>query len=282
MQIRTSHVQGAVTLVGLIGPTQLTGAVGRGIYLRIRENMVNLLPWEIMQNKLTNQQLAHCFLTRDPFPEFLLEPEGVEQQDCNPVLWRLFSRLCQVRSDHKIKGSVDTDMAIEAQHIMDELEIWEQSIPEWKPSETTLAALAAKCKEDDPHRYVWLWTLWMLHQTSRILASELVINWARAQVLLTPGVSTSETVDNAISAHIEVCEELRERTDFHLNEFRSMEAGIGTIASYDLLWPLFILASSSTSTKETMVWIIKSAELIGAEFGIRQAKILVDGMKMYM
>jgi hypothetical protein len=167
-------------------------------------------------------------------------------------------------------------MAKEAQCIMDELAAWEQKMPEWEPSAEKLV------HSENPHHYVWLWTLWMLHQTSRILASDIVINRAKAQALLSPNLSNTTTVENAISVQAKLCEVLRKQTESRWKEFRSVEAGVATIASYDLLWPLFILATSSSTTAETMAWIIKSSDEIADDFGIKQAKIFGDAMRQYL
>ncbi|KAF2705801.1 hypothetical protein K504DRAFT_84295 [Pleomassaria siparia CBS 279.74] len=261
MEIRTAHVQGAVTLVELIGPKRLSSTVGRGIYLRVRENM-----------------LSHCFLAHEPFPAFLLDDDTTEDPDCDPVLWKLFSRLCQVRADHKKKGLVDAEIAIEAQSIEEDFEKWEKGITKWNVLEKTMA----DWKINDPHHYIWIWTLWMLHQTSRILALDLVIIWARSQVALEPSTSATAFLADRISTHVVLCENLKKRTDLQLGEFRSMDAGIGTIASYDCLWPLYVLMTSSSCTPETRTWIVQSADMVADEFGVKQAKILADSLRPYI
>lgn len=164
-------------------------------------------------------------------------------------------------------------MAKEAQCIMNELAAWEQNMTKGKPSEEKLVHLK------DPHHYVWVWTHWMVHQTARILASDLVINRAKAQALLTASISNIAILDDAISSQAKLCEVLGKRTESQLNEFKNMKAGVATIASYDLLWPLFILATSTSTTAETMAWIIKSSDDIADKFGIRQAKLFGDSMR---
>jgi hypothetical protein len=172
-----------------------------------------------------------------------------------------------------MEGSVDEDMAKEAQCIMNELAAWEQNMSEWKPSEEKLV------HTKDPHHHVWVWTHWMVHQTARILASDIVVNRAKAQALLIASISNTAILEDAISSQAKLCEVLRKRTESQLDEFKSMRAGVATIASYDLLWPLFILATGKSTTAETMAWIIKSADEIADKFGIRQAKLFGDGMR---
>lgn len=164
-------------------------------------------------------------------------------------------------------------MAKEAQCVMDELAAWELNMTIWKPSEEELV------HPKNPHHYVWLWTHWMVHQTARILASDIVINWARAQVLLIASISNIAILDDAINSQTKLCEVLRKRTESQLDEFKSMRAGVATIASYDLLWPLFILATGASTTTDTMAWIIRSSDEIADKFGIRQAKLFGDGMR---
>jgi len=172
-----------------------------------------------------------------------------------------------------MKGSVDEDMAKEALCIMNELAAWEQNMTESKPSEEKLV------HPKDPHHYVWVWTHWMVHQTARILASDIVVNRARARALLTASISNIAILDDAISSQAKLCEVLRKRTESQLDEFKSMSAGVATIASYDLLWPLFVLAAGTSTTSETMAWVIRSSDEIADKFGIRQAKLFGDGMR---
>ena len=164
-------------------------------------------------------------------------------------------------------------MAKEAQCIMDELAAWERNVTVWKPSEEELV------HPKNPHHYVWLWTHWMIHQTARILASDIVTSWAKAQALLIASVSNISISDDAINSQAKLYEVLRKRTESQLDEFKSMRAGVATIASYDLLWPLFVLATGASTTAETMAWIIRSLDEIAEKFGIRQAKIFGDGMR---
>jgi hypothetical protein len=164
-------------------------------------------------------------------------------------------------------------MAKEAQCIMDELAGWEQNIAVWTPSDEKLV------HPKDPHHHVWLWTHWMVHQTARILASDIVINRARAQALLTASISNTAILEDAISYQAKLCDVLRKKTESQLDEFKSMRAGVATIASYDLLWPLFILATSASTTADTTAWIIRSSDEIAEKFGIRQAKLFGDSMR---
>lgn len=233
---------------------------------------------------LTNGQLAHSLQTRDPLPDIVMEfldHEGIAQRDFEPAFYRLLARLCQVRADQKNKGFVAASMAQEAEHLMDEFEAWQPSISDWNPNEKPTPGTGAKKAADDTYRFVWLATIWIFKQTARILASDIVIEWARAQVLLSPGSSASNTLDNALATQIKLCGELKDSTGYYLQHFADTTSAMRTIGGYGLLWPLYVLSTSSTSTAETMTWIGKQANKIAEEFGVRQGKAMADFMKMY-
>jgi hypothetical protein len=233
---------------------------------------------------LTNEQLAHSLQTRDPLPDFImkfLDDEGIAQRDFEPAFYRLLAKLCQIRADQKNKGFVAASMAREAEQLMDQFEAWQPSISDWDPREKPKPGLRAKQTANDMYRFVWLATIWIFKQTARILASDIVIEWARAQVLLSPGSSASHTLESAMETQVRLCTELKDSTDYYLEHFSDTESAMRTVGGYGLLWPLYVLSTSSTSTAETMIWVGKQADKIAGEFGVRQGKAMSDFMKMY-
>lgn len=210
-----------------------------------------------------------------------LDDEGISQRDFEPAFYKLLARLCQVRADQKNKGFVDADMAKEAQSLMADFEMWQPSISDWNPDERPAPSLGAKQKADETYRFVWLATIWIFKHTARILASDIVIEWARAQLLVSPGSPTSSTLDEAIDTQKKLCEELKDSTGYYLENFRDAQSAMRTVGGYGLLWPLYVLSTTSTSTPETMVWIGKQSEKIAEGFGVRQGKAMAEFMKMY-
>ncbi|KAF2260637.1 hypothetical protein CC78DRAFT_536295 [Lojkania enalia] len=268
-QALTYHLKGAATLAELRGVAQFTSDVGSGIYARMRGFM-----------------LAHCLQTRDPLPSFILhflQDDEISQRDFEPAFYKLLARLCQLRAQHKEKGYVEESMADEARTLMDEFEAWQPNIAEWKAEERpSLPTDSSMAQSNEAYRYVWLATTWIFQRTARILASDLVIEWARADVLASPSSLAAATLDDTLRAQIELCEELKESTIYYLKTFRDTESAMRTVGGYGLLWPLYVLSTASTSTVETMQWIAVHSEQIANEFGVRQGKMMADFMKMYI
>ncbi|KAH7135317.1 hypothetical protein B0J11DRAFT_157423 [Dendryphion nanum] len=266
-QAMTYHLKGALTLAQLRGPAQFDSEVGHGIYSRLRGFM-----------------LAHCLQTREPLPGFViafLDDEGITQRDFEPFFYRLLAQLCQLRAEQKTKGFVDSSMAEEAQQLADILAEWQPSIPDWQPDCRPIGDPTSKYQQDDTYRVVWLAAIWLFKQTSRILALDIVIEWARAQTMLSPGGPAGARLELAISMQRVLGTELADSTEYYMQHFRDTETSTRVIGGYGLLWPLYVLSTSSTSTQDTMIWITQKAEEITEEFGIRQGKTMADFIKMY-
>ncbi|KAF2648902.1 hypothetical protein K491DRAFT_223207 [Lophiostoma macrostomum CBS 122681] len=172
-------------------------------------------------------------------------------------------------------------MAEEAQQLMDKFKAWEPKVSNWDPDHRPSPTPGTIYSADDTYRFVWRTTIWLFKNTASVLASEIVIEWARAQCTVSPSVSCSATLERAVRTQKELCQELIESTVYYLKEFRSSQPGMRTIGGYGLLWPIYVLSTSSTSTLETMIWITEQSEKVAEEFGIRQAKVMADFLRMY-
>jgi hypothetical protein len=228
--------------------------------------------------------LAHCLQTREPLPDFVitfLDNERIAQRDFEPDFYKHLARLCQIRADHKNKGFVDADMAKDAHELMHEFEEWQPTIADWQPDERPAPGPEIATSADDTYRFVWLATIWIFKHTAQILASDLVIEWARAQNLVTPGSLASHTLKEVLETQTILCEELRESVVYYLDIFKSSQSNMRTIGGYGLLWPLYVLSTAAVSTPLTMRWISRKAEEIAEAFGIRQSKTMADFMRMY-
>ncbi|KAF2021368.1 hypothetical protein BU24DRAFT_417030 [Aaosphaeria arxii CBS 175.79] len=267
-QAMTYHLQGALTLSELRGSAQFSTEVGRGIYARMRGFI-----------------LAHCLQTRDPIPPFILtflDDESITQRDFAPDFYKLLARLCQLRSDHKQKGYVDAPMATEASSLVNEFDLWHPHIPDWHPYSRPSADDFRRNVDDDTYRFMWLSNTWFFKHTARVLASDMVIEYARAQLLLAPAsASATSTLADAVSTQTSLCVELRDSTEYYFDKFRSAESCQRTAGGYGLLWPLYVLSMSATSTSETMLWIKDMASGIADAFGIRQGRAMADFIALF-
>ncbi|KAF2731880.1 hypothetical protein EJ04DRAFT_578770 [Polyplosphaeria fusca] len=267
-QAMTYHLNGAATLAKLRGPKQFSYGVGSGIFARMRGFL-----------------LAHSLQTREPLPKFIrnyLEDDEISQQDFDPEFYRLLARLCEVRSQHKTNGFIDEDMVNEAQSLMDEFAEWQPNISDWKANERpTPQPESLQSQNGEAYRYVWLATIWFFQRTARILASDMIIEWAREEVRGTPGSPASGRLDEAMEAQAELCEEVKDSTTYFLSVFKEAQSAMRTIGGYGLLWPLCVLSTASTSTAETMQWIERHSEMIADEFSVRQGKMMAEFMRNY-
>ncbi|KAF2111274.1 hypothetical protein BDV96DRAFT_582818 [Lophiotrema nucula] len=263
------HLNGAAELAKLRGARQFNHDIGLGIYSRMRGFM-----------------LAHCLQTREPLPPFILnyiEDSEISRRDFEPGFYRLLARLCQVRAQHKQQGYVDAKLADEAQLLAVEFGAWAPDIADWERNERPLPAPEPSGHQStEAYRYIWLATIWIFQLTARILASDIVIEWARSRVTHEPGSPSSAALGDAITAQIELCEELKDSTSFYLRSFRDTQSAMRTVGGYGLLWPLYVLSTASTSTAETMRWIATHSEQIAEGFGVRQGKMMANFMKMYI
>jgi hypothetical protein len=230
-------------------------------------------------------QLAHCLQTREPLPDFVtlfFDNEQVSQRDFEPQFYKLLGRLCKVRADHKNKGFIpDELMAIEAQQLMDEFKAWQPKVSNWDPDRRPSPLPGVIYSADDTYRFVWRITIWLFKHTASVLASEIVIEWARAKCTVSPSASCSATLAGAVQTQKRLCQELVDSTLYYLKELKNTEPGMRTIGGYALLWPIYVLSTSSTSTLDTMIWITEQSEKVAEEFGIRQAKVMADFLRMY-
>lgn len=281
----TYHLQGASTLAEHRGSAQFNDDVGHGIYARMRGFLVSTLDLGFgSSHRLIRLQLAHCLQTREPLPPFILEfldNDDIARRDFEPAFYKLLARLCQVRADQKNKGLADAAMAQEAEQLMNEFEAWQPTISDWQPHERPSQSLDAQQNADDTYRFVWLATIWIFKHSAQILACDLVIEWAQAQVLISPGSPASNALDNAVNKQIKLCDELKDSTNYYLDKYKGTRTAMRTVGGYGLLWPLYVLSTSSTSTSETMLWVREMAEKVADEFGIKQGKAMADFMKMY-
>lgn len=199
------------------------------------------------------------------------------QRDFEPTFWRLIARLCHVRAHHKVQGFVDLTMAQEAQLLMAEFEAWQPSFPEWATGERpTFRGDLRYSNEDATHRFVWLASAWTNKQIARILAAELLIDWARTELLQSSGLPESRLYNDAVHKQILLCEELQASTEYFLDTFKEFQSNAKMLGGYSLLWPFYVLSTAVTSTPHTMIWIAKQAQRVAEEFGIPQAKAISD------
>lgn len=210
-----------------------------------------------------------------------MDDEDITQGDFEPFFYRLLAQLCHLRAEQKIKGFVDVSMAEEAEHLADLLAMWQPNIPDWHPDQIPMADPTSRYQQEDTYRVVWLAAIYLFKQTSRILALDIVIEWARAQSMLVPGGPATSKLDQAVEMQRQLGEELVVSTEYYMQHFKDTDAGIRVIGGYGLLWPLYVLSTSSTSTTATMMWISQKAEQVTDEFGIRQGRAMADFMRMY-
>ena len=172
-------------------------------------------------------------------------------------------------------------MAEEAEQLAELLAMWQPSIPDWHPGQIPMADPNSRLQQEDTSRVVWLAATYLSKQTSRILALDIVIEWARAQSMLVSGGPAKTKLDQAVDMQRQLGEELVMSIEYYMQHFKATETGIRVIGGYGLLWPLYVISTSSTSTTASMMWASQKAEQVTDEFVIRQGRALADFMKTY-
>jgi hypothetical protein len=131
-------------------------------------------------------------------------------------------------------------------------------------------------------RFVWLSHGWMFNHSARLLASDMVIEWARAQALVTPSRANARTLDDAVITHVDLCARLSGDVEYYLDLFTSMRSKIRATHGTGLLWPLYVLSMSSTNSPEALGWIQEQASRVASVFSLRQGKVISDFMRLYL
>jgi hypothetical protein len=218
-------------------------------------------------------------------PDFILlffNNEDILERDFEPVFYRLLGDLCEMRAEHKNKGFVDAAMAQKAQRLMNELEAWQPSTSEWSSTEQPMGLTHVKGTEDYPHRLVWLAGVWMFKYTARILSTDILIEWARTQLAYSSQFYITAALDEAIHRQEVLCRELKQSINYYLERFGELKCAVRTTGGYALLWPLYVLSMSSSTTMETVTWIEKQAKRVAEVFGIRQGKVMAEFLRAFI
>lgn len=187
-----------------------------------------------------------------------------------------------MRAEHKNKGFVDPAMAQRAQRLVNELDAWEPRISEWSSTEYPTGLTHNKGTQDYPHRLVWLAGVWMFKYTARILSTDILIEWARAQHVYSSQFYITAALDEAIRRQEDLCRELKQSINYYLERFGELTSAVRTTGGYALLWPLYVLSMSSSTTLETVTWIEKQAKRVAEVFGIRQGKVMAEFLRPFI
>lgn len=189
-----------------------------------------------------------------------------------------------MRAEHKNKGFVDAAMAQQAQRLVTELDAWHPNISEWSSTEypNPMGLTHNKGTQDYPHRLIWLAGVWMFKYTARILSTDILIEWARSQLEYSSQVYITAALDEAIHRQEALCRELKQSINYYLEQFGELTSAVRTTGGYALLWPLYVLSMSSSTTLETVAWIEKQAKRVAEVFGIRQGKVMAEFLRPFI
>ena len=218
-------------------------------------------------------------------PDFILlflNNEDVLERDFEPDFYRLLGDLCEMRAEHKSRGVVDVAMAQKAQRLVNELDAWQPNISEWSSTEYPTGLTHVKGTEDYPHRLVWLAGVWMFKYTARILSTDILIEWARSQLAYSSQFYVTAALDEAILRQEVLFRELKQSINYYLERFGELTSAVRTAGGYALLWPLYVLSMSSSTTMETVTWIEKQAKRVAEDFGIRQGKVMAEFLRTFI
>jgi hypothetical protein len=212
----------------------------------------------------------------------LFNNDDITELDYEPFFYRLLGDLCIMRAEHKNKGYVDIAMAEKAQALAREFDIWQPSTSEWSSTDPPMGLTHVEGAHDCSHRLVWLAGVWLFKYTARILTTDILIEWARSQLKYTSQYYITKALDEAMRRQELLCCELKQSINFYLERFGELKNAVRTTGGYALLWPLYVLSMSSTTTIETVAWIEKQAKKVAEVFGIRQGKIMAEFLRPFI
>lgn len=234
-------------------------------------------------------QFALCLLQSDPLPDYLLqhlEEEKLGDEDFEVRFYKTMDRVCTLRSLQKQNGFVTASMVTEARAALASFAIWDTEFPSWvlppgHPSPrkgTGHGADIITQGADESHRFIWVAMSWLLIQAARILVTEIIIVYLRAQVALEPDPSPSlrASLDESLTSQRAIAQDVQDAVEYYLAAFATTAATTRSIGAHMLMMPLSVLLGASTTQGPTYAWIARTAAKLAEVFALRQGKMVAD------
>ena len=222
---------------------------------------------------------------REPLPEFIeafLDKGECSEGDLEADFYLLLARLCRLRAntDH-IRPAPDETMAQEAQRLINEFLAWAPQVDNWDPNHRPVSSIDTLQSSNDIYHSLWRTNIWLMKHTAAVLASEIVIERAKFRSSTSSSGSLLTTLTEATRTQKALCLELMNSTVYYLDKFRNTQVQTRTLGGYGLLWPIYVLSTSSTSTLETMIWTTEQSDKVAEAFGLKQAKVMANFLRGY-
>ncbi|KAF2646590.1 hypothetical protein P280DRAFT_14491 [Massarina eburnea CBS 473.64] len=261
-----AHLNGAAKLLAMRGQTQFSYDIGYGIWLKLR-----------------NDILSECLRSREPVPEFVcrrMEAEAIEHDDHYPDFFQLITFLCRLLSEHKTKGYVDEAMVTRAHSMKVQFEyrcaMMRNYVSEERPSVEEIA------HETDPE-VIYLFQArvnsWIFIHCVRALISDIFIEYARQRDYESPGALTLHALEIATNEQTRSADMIENSVAYYLEKFATSTAATRVQLGVYMMWPLSVLASLSAASSASIGRIVKYAEKISDEYGLRMAKTMAESME---
>lgn len=210
----------------------------------------------------------------------------LKEGDFEAVFYVLMGRVCKLRAQHKRSGYVDEAMVHESNQLLKDFETWDPNFPPWvlPPGHRSFKSGTGQgMKEhnvDNAHRLIWVAMGWILIQTAHILIHELLITYYRASLAIAPSSAAEKSLQDSITAQINVVSDVKDAVGFYLGNFELSPASTRGVGAHMLMMPLSILLTASTTDGETYAWILTTSSKIAEVFALKQGKMVADFLMM--
>ena len=204
--------------------------------------------------------------------------------------YRAMDRVCRLRSLQKQNGYVTASMVTDARAALDSFATWDTEFPAWvlpagHPSPrkgTGHGADIITQGAGESHRFIWVAMSWLLMQSARILVTEILIVYLRAEVALAASSSSSPpsdlqaSLDECLASQRDIAQDVQDAVEYYLVMFSTTAATTRSIGAHMLMMPLSVLLGASTTQGPTYAWIARTAARLAEVFALKQGKMVAD------